>query len=91
LTIPPLRSRLALPTQPLAEVDPKSGAERRAEPAAAEKNSFSPTDKEVVQQLIGRLRRNMCDSCPKAAQRVGPDSRLQGGDTGDGAQVPIAA
>jgi hypothetical protein len=48
LTIPPFRFRLALLTQPLAEVDPKSGAERRAEPAAAEKNSFSPTDKEVV-------------------------------------------
>jgi hypothetical protein len=37
LTIPSFCFRLALLTQPLAEVDPKSGAERRAESAAAEK------------------------------------------------------
>ena len=33
-----------------------AGHRKRAEPAAAEKNPFSPTDKEVVQQLVARLR-----------------------------------
>jgi hypothetical protein len=31
--------------------------EKKAEPLAAAKSPFSPTDKEVVQQLIARLRR----------------------------------
>jgi hypothetical protein len=59
--------------------------ERRAEPAVAEKNPFTPTDKEVVQRLIARLRRDMCNGCPWAAQRAGLDSRPQGGgDAGAG-------
>jgi hypothetical protein len=48
--------------------------EKRAEPAIGEKNPFSPTDKEVVQQLIARLRRNMCNDCPWAAQRGGVEA-----------------
>ena len=43
--------------------------ERKAEPAAPAKSPFSPTDKEVVHQLIARLRRNMCNGCPWAAAR----------------------
>jgi uncharacterized protein len=39
--------------------------------AEPEKKPFSPTDKEVVQQLIARLRRNMCAGCTWAAQRAG--------------------
>jgi hypothetical protein len=63
----------------------------KSEPAAAEKNPFSPTDKEVVQQLIARLRRDMCNGCPWAAQRAGTDSRSQGGDTEDAGQALLAA
>jgi Family of unknown function (DUF5681) len=48
---------------------------KKAGPAPAEKNPFSPTDKEVVEQLIARLRRNMCGGCPWATQRSGLDSR----------------
>ena len=51
-------------------IDMLRDIERRAEPAMAEKNPFSPTDKEVVQQLIARLRRDMCNGCPWAAQRA---------------------
>jgi hypothetical protein len=72
-------------------IDMMCEVEKRAEPAAAEKNPFSPTDKEVVQQLIARLRRNMCNGCPWAAQRPGPDSRSQGGDTEDAGQALLAA
>ena len=43
--------------------------EKRADPAPAEKSPFSPTDKQVVQQLIARLRRDLCTGCPRAAQR----------------------
>jgi hypothetical protein len=49
-------------------IDMLRDVEKRAEPAAAEKNPFSPTDKEVVQQLIARLRHDMCSGCPRAAQ-----------------------
>ena len=50
-------------------IDMLRDIEKRAEPAPAEKNPFSPTDKEVVQQLVPRLRRDMCNGCPWAAQR----------------------
>jgi hypothetical protein len=50
-------------------IDMLRDVEKRAEPAAAEKNSFSPTDKEVVQQLIARLCRDMCNGCPWAAEQ----------------------
>ena len=72
-------------------IDMLRDVERRAEPATAEKNSFSPTDKEVVRQLIARLRRDTCDGCPWAAQRAGLDSGPQGGDTEDAGQAPLAA
>ena len=52
-------------------IDMLRDIEKRAEPAIAEKNPFSSTDKEVVQQLIARLRRNTCNGCPWAAQRRG--------------------
>jgi hypothetical protein len=45
--------------------------ERQAEPAPADKNPFGPVDKEWVQGLITRLRRNMCQGCPWAARRHG--------------------
>jgi hypothetical protein len=45
----------------------------------------------VVQQLIARLRRDMCNGCPWAAQRAGLDSRPQGAGTGDAGQAPLAA
>jgi hypothetical protein len=72
-------------------IDMLRDVEKRAEPAAAEKNPFSPTDKEVVRQLIARLRRDMCNGCPWAAQRPGLDSRPQGADTEDAGQSPLAA
>jgi hypothetical protein len=50
-------------------IDMLRDIEKRADPAPAEKNPFSPTDKEVLQQLITRLRRDMCAGCPWAAQR----------------------
>ena len=56
-------------------IDMLRDIEKRADPAPAEKNPFGPTDKEVVQQLIARLRRDMCDGCPWAAQRGALDSR----------------
>jgi len=46
--------------------------EKKADPAPAEKSPFSPTDKEVVQQLIARLRRDMCTGCPRAARQGVP-------------------
>src|ERR1700751_3852419 len=52
-------------------IDMLRDIEKRTEPAIVEKNPFSPTDKEVVQLLISRLRRNMCSRCPWAAQRGG--------------------
>jgi hypothetical protein len=51
-------------------IDMLREAEKKAEPAP-EKNTFAPTDKEVVQQLIAGLRRNMCQDCPWAARRGG--------------------
>jgi len=45
-------------------IDMLRDIEKKAEPAAAAKSPFSPTDKEVMQQLIARLRRNMCNGCP---------------------------
>ena len=56
-------------------IDMLRDIEKRAETAPAEKNPFGPTDKEVVQQLIARLRRDMCDGCPWAAQRGAHASR----------------
>jgi hypothetical protein len=55
-------------------IDMLRDIEKRAEPAIAEKNPFSPTDKAVVQLLIARLRRNMCSGCPWAAQRRGTEA-----------------
>jgi hypothetical protein len=46
--------------------------EKKADPAPAEKSPFSPTDKEVVQQLIARLRRDMCTGCPRTARQGVP-------------------
>jgi hypothetical protein len=46
--------------------------ERKTDPAPAEKNPFGPSDKEVVRQLITRLRRNVCHGCPRAAQQDVP-------------------
>jgi Family of unknown function (DUF5681) len=50
-------------------IDMLREVERKAEPAVAEQNPFSPTDKEVVQQLIARLCRDMGNGCPWAAQQ----------------------
>jgi hypothetical protein len=49
--------------------------EKKAEPAPAERSPFTPTDKEVVHQLIARLRRDMCNGCPWAAQTTALDGR----------------
>ena len=60
-------------------IDMLRDIEKRAEPAATAKSPFNPTDKEVVQQLTARLRRNLCNGCPWAARRgelgSGPDGR----------------
>jgi hypothetical protein len=71
-------------------IDMLRDIERRAEPTATAKSPFSPTDKEVMQQLIARLRRNMCQGCPRAAQRGGLDSRPDGRDGEDTEQTPSA-
>jgi Family of unknown function (DUF5681) len=59
-------------------IDMLRDIERRAEPPAAAKSPFGPTDKAVMQQLIARLRRNMCNGCPWAARRSDLDSRTDG-------------
>ena len=46
--------------------------ERKADPAPAEKNPFGSTDKEVMHQLIARLRRNICHGCPRTVQQGVP-------------------
>ena len=61
-------------------IDMLRDVEKKAEPAP-EKNPFAPTDKEVVQQLIARLRRNMCAGCPWAARRGEPDNRPDVGNS----------
>jgi len=71
-------------------IDMLRDIERRGEPPAAAKSPFSPTDKEVVQQLIARLRRNMCNGCPWAARRCGPDGRADGLDAETTGQTPSA-
>src|SRR5215469_2140867 len=53
-------------------IDMLRDIEKRADPAPAEENPFGPTDKEVVQQLIARLRRNMCHACPRTMQQGVP-------------------
>jgi hypothetical protein len=45
-------------------IDMLRDIEKKAEPEATAKSPFGPTDKEVMQQLITRLRRNMCNGCP---------------------------
>ena len=55
-------------------IDMLRDIEKRADPTPAVKNPFNPTDKEVVQQLITGLRRDMCSGCPWAAQRGGVEA-----------------
>jgi hypothetical protein len=51
--------------------------ERKTDPAPAEK-TLAPSDKEVVQQLIARLRRNLYHGCPRAApQAVSSDETTE--------------
>jgi Family of unknown function (DUF5681) len=69
-------------------IDMLRDIERRAEPAAAAKSPFGPTDKEVVQQLIARLRRNMCNGCPWAARRSGIDGGPDARDAEDAGETP---
>jgi Family of unknown function (DUF5681) len=69
-------------------IDMLRDIEKRAEPAAAAKSPFSPTDKEVVQQLIARLRRNMCNGCPWAARRSGIYSGPDARDAEDAGETP---
>jgi hypothetical protein len=71
-------------------IDMLRDIEKRAEPAAAAKSPFSPTDREVLQQLIARLRRNMCNGCPWAARRGDLDSRPDGRDAEPTGQTPSA-
>jgi hypothetical protein len=44
-------------------IDMLRNIERRRTSRRPRKNPFSPVDKEVVQRLIARLRRNMCNGC----------------------------
>src|SRR6201987_654789 len=71
-------------------IDMLRDIEKKAEPAAAAKSPFNPTDREVVQQLIARLRRNMCNGCPWAARRCGVDSGPDGRDAATTGQTPSA-
>jgi hypothetical protein len=79
-----------------AELRANQGAHRYAATSKREpsrprlgKSPFSSTDKEVMQQLIARLRRNMCSGCPWAARRADLDSRSDGGDAGNTVQTPF--
>jgi hypothetical protein len=72
-------------------IDMLRDIEKRAEPAAAAKSPFSPTDKEVVQVLIARLRRNMCNGCPWAARRSDLDSPTDGRNAEPTGQTPSPA
>src|SRR6516225_2830829 len=71
-------------------IDMLRDIEKKAEPPAAAKSPFSPTDKEVMQQLIARLRRNMCNGCPWAARRGGVYNRPDGRDAETTGQTPSA-
>jgi hypothetical protein len=64
--------------------------EKKAEPAATAKSPFGPTDKEVMQQLIARLRRNMCNGCPWAARRGDLDGSADGRNAETTGQTPSA-
>jgi hypothetical protein len=68
-------------------IDMLRDVEKKAEPAP-EKNPFAPTDKEVVQQLIARLRRNMCNGCPWRARQCGLESGADGDDANATRQTP---
>ena len=69
-------------------IDMLRDIEKRAEPPAAAKSAFSPTDKEVVQQLVARLRRNMCNGCPWAARQGGLNCGSDGLDAETTGQTP---
>jgi hypothetical protein len=69
-------------------IDMLRDIERRAEPPVAAKSPFSPTDKEVLQQLIARLRRNMCNGCPWRARQCGLESGPDGADADATRQTP---
>ena len=71
-------------------IDMLRDVEKKADPAAAAKSPSSPTDKEVVQQLITRLRRNICNGCPWAARWRELDGRPDGRDAEDTGQTPSA-
>ena len=71
-------------------IDMLRDIEKKAEPAPAAKYPFSPTDKEVVQTLITRLRRNMCNGCPWAARRDGLVGSVDGGAAETTGQTPSA-
>jgi hypothetical protein len=71
-------------------IDMMRDIEKKAEPALAEKSPFSPTDKEVVQQLIARLRRDLCNGCPRAAQTAALDDLIRGRDTENTGQTRLA-
>jgi hypothetical protein len=60
-------------------IDMMRDIEKKAEPVSAERSPFAPTDKEVVQQLIARLRRDMCNGCPWAAQTAALDDSIRRG------------
>src|SRR6516225_10065715 len=68
-------------------IDMLRDIEKKAEPTATAKSPFNPTDKEVVQQLIARLRGNMCGGCPWAARRSELDGRPDGRDAKDTGQT----
>ena len=53
-------------------IDMLRNLEKRAELLSTAKSPFGPTDKEVVQQLVARLRRNMCGGCRRAGRLDGP-------------------
>jgi Family of unknown function (DUF5681) len=71
-------------------IDMLRDIEKKAEPEATAKSPFGPTDKEVVQQLITRLRRNMCSGCPWAARRGDLDGSADGRNAETTGQTPSA-
>jgi len=58
-------------------IDMLKDAEKRADPMPAGASAFGPTDQEVVAMLVARLRRELCDECPRAAGRDARDGDTQ--------------
>jgi hypothetical protein len=58
----------------MKSIEKKAEPKPEPQPAPTETVAFSSADEEVIAQLIARLRRDICSSCPWAEQRADRDS-----------------